>query len=133
MPKDEFDFEDPFELNGMSFPTDEDTTVPMAETFIEEFLRMGYDPGAILSLFRDPHYLGPNMAFQTRGETFVRGLIEDAFACRGRAVRWQDDSVTPPPEPSPGSCSLISESVGAGASTGTVASDPMGGPAPILE
>lgn len=33
MPKDEFDFEDPFELNGMMFLSHEDTTNDMAECF----------------------------------------------------------------------------------------------------
>ena len=38
MPKDEFDFEDPFELNGMAFLSHEDTTNDMAECFTEEFM-----------------------------------------------------------------------------------------------
>ena len=58
MPKDEFDFEDPFELNGMAFLTHEDTTNDMAECFIEEFMRMGYSHQQVLALFRNPHYLG---------------------------------------------------------------------------
>ena len=40
MPKDEFDFEDPFELNGMALLTQEDATNDMAECFTEEFMRM---------------------------------------------------------------------------------------------
>src|SRR5574337_876870 len=72
MPKDEFDFEDPFELNGMAFMTHEDTTNDMAETFIEEFMRMGYGHQQVLALFRNPHYVGPNMAFEKRGEPFIR-------------------------------------------------------------
>ena len=50
MPKDEFDFDDPLELNGMAFATHEDTTDPMCECFIEEFLRMRYQPEQILAL-----------------------------------------------------------------------------------
>jgi hypothetical protein len=42
MPKDEFDFEDPLELNGMAFLSHEDTTNDMAECFAEEFMRLGY-------------------------------------------------------------------------------------------
>ena len=68
MPKDEFDFEDPFELNGMAFMTHEDTTNDMAECFTEEFMRMGYDHQQVLALFRNPHYLGPHMALEKRGE-----------------------------------------------------------------
>lgn len=88
MPKDEFDFEDPFELNGMAFMTQEDTTNDMAETFIEEFMRMGYGHKQILALFRNPHYLGPNMALEKRGEPFIRDLIADVFARWGKQVEW---------------------------------------------
>jgi hypothetical protein len=88
MPKDEFDFEDPFELNGMAFMTHEDTTNDMAETFIEEFMRMGYNHQQLLALFRNPHYLGPNMALEKRGEPFIRDLISDVFARWGKQVEW---------------------------------------------
>jgi len=88
MPKDEFDFEDPFELNGMAFMTHEDTTNDMAETFIEEFMRMGYGHKQILALFRNPHYLGPNMALEKRGEPFIRDMIAEVFARWGRQVEW---------------------------------------------
>ena len=88
MPKNEFDFEDPFELNGMAFLTHEDTTDDMAECFIEEFMRMGYGNRQILALFKDPHYLGPNMAFEKRGEPFIRELITEVFARWGRTASW---------------------------------------------
>ena len=84
MPKDEFDFEDPFELNGMAFLSHEDTTNDMAECFAEEFMRMGYNHQQVLALFRNPHYLGPNMAFEKRGEPFIRDLIAEVFARWGR-------------------------------------------------
>ena len=86
MPKDEFDFEDPFELNGMAFMTHEDTTNDMAETFIEEYMRMGYGHEQILALFRNPHYLGPNIALEKRGEPFIRDLIAEVFARWGRPI-----------------------------------------------
>ncbi len=95
MPKDEFDFEDPFELNGMAFLTHEDTTNDMAETFIEEFLRMGYGHKQILALFRSPHYLGPNMALEKRGEPLIRELIADVFARWGKIVTWPDATPNP--------------------------------------
>lgn len=91
MPKDEFDFEDPFELNAMAFLTDKDTTNDMAECFIEEFMRMGYNHKQVLALFRSPHYLGPNLAWQKRGEPFIRELIGDAFAKWGRSTAWDND------------------------------------------
>lgn len=88
MPKDEFDFEDPFELNGMAFLTREDTTNDMAECFTEEFMRMGYNHKQVLQLFRNPQYLGPHMAYEKRGEPFIRDLIAEVFARWGRAVTW---------------------------------------------
>lgn len=90
MPKDEFDFEDPFELNGMAMLTHEDTTNDMAECFIEEFLRMGYGHKQVLALFRNPHYLGPNLALEKRGEPFIRDLITEVFARWGKVVTWPE-------------------------------------------
>jgi hypothetical protein len=86
MPKDEFDFDDPMELNGVAFLTDEDTTTVMAECFIEEFMRMGYNDKQILALFRNPHYIGMNMVLQKRGEQFILGLVSDTFARWGKPV-----------------------------------------------
>ena len=88
MPKDEFDFEDPLELNGIALFTDEDTLAPMAECFVEEFRRLGYNHKQILALFRNPHYTGMNMVLQNKGEPFVRDIIAETFARWGRAVTW---------------------------------------------
>ena len=95
MPKDEFDFEDPFELNGMAFLSPEDTTNDMAECFTEEFMRMGYNRKQILALFRNRQYLGPNMAFEKRGEPFIRDLIAEVFARRGKGVTWPSAALNP--------------------------------------
>ncbi|RME93118.1 MAG: hypothetical protein D6766_08765 [Verrucomicrobia bacterium] len=84
MPKNEFDFDDPMELNGMAFVTTEDTTEAMAECFIEEYLRLGYTAEQVLALFRDPFYLGVHMVLQNRGEPFVRETINRVFAMWGR-------------------------------------------------
>ena len=86
MPKDEFDFEDPLELNGVAFVTAEDTTDAMCECFIEEFMRMGYGQAQILALFRNPHYLGMHMVLEKRGEPFVRERVAEVFERWGRAT-----------------------------------------------
>ena len=96
MPKDEFDFEDPLELNGMVFPTSEDTTGAMCDCFIEEFMRMGYGSKQILALFRNPHYLGMHSVLEKRGEPFVRDAIAEIFARWGRQVAWSSGAVTSP-------------------------------------
>ena len=96
MPKDEFDFEDPLELNGMAFQTNEDTTPAMGECFVEEFLRLGYGPKQILAFFRNPQYLGMNLVLHKRGELFIREMISEQFARRGRSVSWAcADPVSP--------------------------------------
>ena len=101
MPKDEFDFEDPMELTGVAFFTEEDTTDAMCECFVEEFMMMGYDHLRILGLFRHPHYIGMNMVLQNRGEQFVRDRIAEIFATWGRPVTWPANlpPVQPPAPP----------------------------------
>jgi len=89
MPKDEFDFDDPMELSGVGFLTEEDTTDAMCECFIEEFMRMGYNHKQVLALFRNPYYLGMNMVLQNRGEPFVRDRIGEVFARWGKKVEWR--------------------------------------------
>ena len=96
MPKNEFDLEDPLELRGMVLPSSEDTTGDMAECFIEEFLRMNYGHNEVLALFRNPHYLGPYLAWEKQGEPFIRNLIADVFARWRRAVTWTEaDDIAP--------------------------------------
>ncbi len=133
MPKDEFDFEDPFELNGMALLSEEDTTNDMAICFTEEFMRMGYGHNQVLALFRNPHYLGPHMALEKRGEPVIRALIADVFARWGKAVTW--------PAPSRSKCDEAQTSVDATApvASSTVTereeplTDPMGSPIPNLK
>jgi len=111
MPKDEFDFEDPFELNGMAFLSHKDTTNDMAETFIEEFMRMGYNHQQLLALFRNPHYLGPHMALEKLGEPVIRDLIGDVFARWGKVITWPVAAgILPVVEPGfqPGGPSVVS-------------------------
>src|SRR5262245_57119905 len=95
MPKDEFDFEDPLELNGVAVLSDEDTMQPMAECFVEEFMRLGYNHKQILALFRNPHYLGMNMVIQNKGEDFVRDIIAETFARWGKHVAWASSTSNP--------------------------------------
>ncbi len=93
MPKDEFDFADPFELNGVALPTAQDTTDDMGECFIEEFMRLGYNAKQVLALFRNPHYLGMNLVLEKRGEQFILDRITDVFARWGRTVNLNSDSL----------------------------------------
>lgn len=104
MPKDEFDFQDPFELNGFALLTEEDTTDDMTECFIEEFMHLGYNHAQLLALFRNRHYIGMNMVLQNRGEPYVRDMIQQTFARWGRSFQWDaatstHSSNTSQPEP----------------------------------
>ena len=134
MPKDEFDFEDPFELNGMAFMTHEDTTNDMAETFIEEFMRMGYGHWQILALFRNPHYLGPNMALEKRGEPFIRDLIADVLARWGKQVEWPDSGGSRREDAQISAAGTESQNLVTPATTALdeTLTDPMGTPIPKL-
>ena len=155
MPKDEFDFEDPLELNGVAFLTEEDTSAEMAGCFAEEFMRMGYNHKQVLALFRNPHYTGPNMVLANKGEPFVRDIIAETFARWGRPIQWPakaatiDQSIPPPAggEPpaappveaasacscQPGTCCGESAaSVGQPVEHDDKLTDPLGNPAPRL-
>jgi hypothetical protein len=89
MPKDESDPEDPLELCGVGLLTHEDTSEMMAECFIEEFLRLGYDHRQVLALFRNRHYTGMNMVLENRGEEFVKAKITEVFGWWKREAHWE--------------------------------------------
>lgn len=52
----------------------------MAECFAEEFANMGYSQEALLALFRNPFYQGPHLAYQRRGEEWVRQLLQRLYS-----------------------------------------------------
>jgi hypothetical protein len=127
MPKDEFDFEDPLELNRVALLSTEDTIGPMTECFIEEFIRLGYNHKQILALFRNPYYLGMHLALKNRGEAFVRTAISEAFARRGTVVSWPANTDVEPPAP----CEQKPTNVQPSAAVGPT--DPLGNPVPQLD
>lgn len=135
MPKDEFDFDDPLELNGVGLVCEEDTTEAMTECFVEEFMRLGHNPKQILALFRNPHYLGMNMALQKRGEQFVRDTIAEVFARWGKAVAWPDSDSSRREEAQTAARTIASQNLVTSAATvemDSTAIDPMGIPVPKL-
>ena len=48
----------------------------MALAFIDEFRRMGWTDERILAMFRNPFYRGPHLVYASRGEPYVRRLME---------------------------------------------------------
>jgi len=134
MPKDEFDFDDPLELNGVGLVSAEDTTAAMTECFVEEFMRLGYNGKQILAMFRNRHYLGMNMALEKRGERFVRDTIAEVFAQRGKTVTWADQAravVSPAPVGEADTSLALARSSGRRDACPTL-TDPTGAPIPEL-
>lgn len=136
MPKDEFDFNDPMELNGIGIASEEDTTEAMTECFIEEFMRLGYNAKQIYALFRNPHYIGMNMVVQNRGDLFVRERIAETFLRWGKPVTLSGSTPQPLPptlSPSNGERENYRQSVGEQMiEHDPTATDPTGMPIPNL-
>ena len=137
MPKDEFDFEDPLELNGVALLTDEDTSAGMSECFAEEFMRMGYNHKQVLALFLNPHYVGPNMVLQNKGELFVRDIIAETFARWGRPIEWSNPGThpekdQPSPLPADGTEDQSLPTPAVTKEADDKLTDPLGNPAPKL-
>ena len=137
MPKDEFDFDDPLELNGVALYTDEDTQRDMAECFAEEFLMLGYNHKQLLALFRNPHYLGMNMVLQNKGDAFVTEVIRDVCARWGKNIEWpsacsswREEAQTPSPASPPPECQSLVTS--AATEMDERLTDPLGNPVPKL-
>ena len=136
MPKNEFDLDDPLELNGVALWTDEETQRDMAECFTEEFLRLGCNHKQLLAMFRNPHYLGLNMVLQNKGEAFVKDVIADVFARWGKRIEWPPAWSGGPETPQPPS--LAPEPAGCGGvqtappTTESERTDPLGNPVPEL-
>ncbi len=75
----ELEHDDPFELRGVVFPADEDTSREMARCFIEEFALLGFGRGKVEQLFRSPAYHGTWTLAQEHGDAFVRQLLDEVF------------------------------------------------------
>ena len=75
MPYDEFEDDDPMELVGVALPGDEATTEAMAETFVEEYVRMGWDDARLMKMFTHPFYQATHGVYRLKGEAYCRDLI----------------------------------------------------------
>ncbi len=75
MPKDEFAAEDPLELVGMVLPGEVGQLEAMAEAIVEEYVRMGWEAGRLMTLFRNPLFLATHRIYRQKGEAYVQDLI----------------------------------------------------------
>ena len=104
MPHDVYGEEDPLELTGTVLPGEPGQLEAMAECFVEEYVRMGWDEQRLLTLFRNPMFLATHRIYQQKGEGYVRDLI------RATSAKWGGSQIqfhAPKFEP-PSNCSLIS-------------------------
>jgi hypothetical protein len=76
MPKAEFDREDPMELTGMVLPGEPGQLEAMAECFVEEYVRMGWDEPRLMTLFVNPLFMATHRIYRQKGEAYVRELIQ---------------------------------------------------------
>ena len=84
MPYGDPDDTDPMMLNGVLLENGEspplDAVRDMAECFIDEYARLGFDSNRILRMFRTKGYAGPYMATEMLGENAIHELVELVLA-----------------------------------------------------
>lgn len=84
MPYDDPDATDPMTLHGVVVETQSDAAMrEMAECFVEEYLRGGFDAEWILKMFKTQAYAGPLLAYQTLGEDGIRSIIDELIPLWG--------------------------------------------------
>ncbi len=79
-----FEDDDPMVLVAAGVPGDD---ADAAESFIDEFVRLGFSDEQLLELFRNPFYQATHRIFRTRGEAFVTSLIVQVRERWSRPVR----------------------------------------------
>ena len=75
MPYEEFDVEDPMDLVGMVLPGEPGQLEAMAECFVEEYVRMGWDEPRLMTLLVNPMFMATHRIYRQKGEVYVRELI----------------------------------------------------------
>ena len=103
MPYDDPDPTDPMTLHGVVIETADDTAMlEMAECFIDEYARLGFDANRILHMFNTRGYAGPFMATTALGKERICELVDTVLArwggrraaVTGAAVGKQEVSLT---------------------------------------
>src|SRR5262245_22783125 len=84
MPYGEPDDTDPMILSGVVLddigPPTREAVREMAECFIDEYFRLGFDANRILHMFNTRGYAGPHMALALLGEQTIRELVDMVLA-----------------------------------------------------
>ncbi|HEY5669373.1 MAG TPA: hypothetical protein VIS10_05195 [Anaerolineales bacterium] len=76
MPYEEFDVEDPMDLVGMVLPGEPGQLEAMAECFVEEYVRMGWNETRLMTLFVNPMFMATHRIYRQKGEKYVKELIQ---------------------------------------------------------
>jgi hypothetical protein len=79
MPLEEFVAEDPMGLVGMVVPGEPGQLEAMAECFVEEYVRLGWDERCLMTLFVSPRFLATHRIYRQKGEEYVRELIRKTW------------------------------------------------------
>jgi hypothetical protein len=81
VPYNDPDPSDPMTLHGVVVETTDDLAMrDMAECFIDEYARLGFDANRILHLFSTRGYAGPHLALQVLGEGRIRDMVNLVLA-----------------------------------------------------
>ncbi len=71
-------------IHGVVVETESNAAVrDMAECFVEEYLRSGFDADHILTMFQTRGYAGPFLAYKTLGEDTIRNIIDELIPLWG--------------------------------------------------
>jgi hypothetical protein len=75
----EFDVDDPLALVPavLGKPLDEDSHRQMAETFVEEYMLLGFPDEKIAELFHNPFFRATHEILRRKGESYVMELIKE--------------------------------------------------------
>ncbi len=84
MPYDDPDATDPMTLHGVVVETESDAAMrDMAECFVEEYIRSGFEADRILKMFRTRGYAGPFLAYEMLGEDAIQRIIDELIPLWG--------------------------------------------------
>jgi hypothetical protein len=93
--------DDPMELVGIVIPGEPGELEAMAECFVEEYVRLGWDERRLMTIFHSPMFLATHRIYRQKGEDWVRALIRQTLAKWGRARPSSTDGVEIIPEGCP--------------------------------
>jgi hypothetical protein len=75
----EYEEDNPFEMVGVQLPNQSEAQLrDMALCFAEEFIREGWTEEQLMAMFKNPSYKGPFLAFQQKGDEYIRSVICEA-------------------------------------------------------